>query len=116
MPLDFVGFNPLAVQAGSRLWAEQKRSGLIRAEEIEVPTGPRLGALPRKETEAHMRRAYRAFYLRPGYYWRLLKKCWKVRDFTLLMFLVRFSLKLLSRFHPFTLVEDLPGRRSMPKS
>jgi len=110
VPLDFVGFNILDYQAGSRMWAKQVREGRIHPEEVVVPTGPRFGALPYSEIEHCLRRSYRAFYLRPGLYWRLLKKCWRSRDFTLLVFLMRFSLKLLSRFRPFALAEELPDR------
>jgi len=110
VPLDFVGFNILDYQAGSRLWAQQVRAGRINREELVVPAGPRFGALPYPELEDRLRQSYRAFYLRPQLYWRLLKKCWRVRDFTLMTFLIRFSLKLLGRFSPFALAEKLPDR------
>ena len=116
VPLDFVGFNILDVQAGSSLWAKERRRGLIRADELVTPTGPRLGALPYEKLEEQMRRAYRAFYLRPSHYWRLLRKCWGVRDFTLLVFMARFSLKLLRHFHAFALAEDLSIVRSVPET
>jgi hypothetical protein len=38
-----------------------------------------------------------------------LKKCWRLHDFTLLVFILRFSLKLLRRFRAFALAEELPG-------
>jgi anaerobic magnesium-protoporphyrin IX monomethyl ester cyclase len=109
IPLDFVGFNILDYQFGSNLWSRKVREGLIDPEQPVVPTGPHFGALPYGELEDYLRWSYRAFYLRPGHYWRILKKCWRQRDFTLFVFILRFSLKLLRRFRAFALVEELPG-------
>ncbi len=108
VPLDFVGFNILDYQRGSKLWAQEVRRGGIRPEETVAPTGRRFGALPYDELERAVRSSYRAFYLRPGLYWRILKKCLRARDFTLLGFLLRFSLKLFSRFRMFALTEEPP--------
>ena len=108
LPLDFVGFNILDYQAGSKLWAQEVRNGVIAPDELVAPTGTRFGALPYAELESWVRRSYRAFYLRPQLYWRILRKCVRAWDFTLLVFLVRFSLKLFSRFRIFALTEELP--------
>jgi radical SAM superfamily enzyme YgiQ (UPF0313 family) len=107
LPLDFVGFNILDYQAGSKLWAQQVRKGVISADELVVSTGTRFGALPYDKLESQVRSSYRAFYLRPRLYWRILKKCLRRGDFTLLGFLLQFSMKLFSRFHMFALTEDL---------
>jgi len=113
IPLDFVGFNILDFQFGSRIWAEKVREGIISREQVIVPTGPQFGALPYRELQGHLRRAYRKFYLRPRLYWRLLKKCRQVGDFTLLLFILKFSLKLFQRFRPFALAENLPMGTTM---
>jgi len=109
IPLDFVGFNILDYQFGSSLWARKVREGLIDPEQSVVPTGPHFGALSYPELEEYLRWSYRSFYLRPRHYWRILKKCWRLRDFTLLVFILRFSLKLLRRFRAFALADELPG-------
>ncbi|MFQ5790098.1 MAG: B12-binding domain-containing radical SAM protein [Acidobacteriota bacterium] len=110
IPLDFVGLSMLDFQFGSNLWSKSLRQGLLDADEVVVPTGPRFGALPCPELERFQRWTYRAFYLRPGHHWRLFKKCWRLRDFTLFLFAFRFALKLLHRFRAFALSEDLPSR------
>jgi anaerobic magnesium-protoporphyrin IX monomethyl ester cyclase len=109
IPLDFAGVNILDYQFGSKIWSQKVREGLINPEQTIVPTGPKFGALPYRELVRYLRWSYRKFYLRPGHYWRLLKKCWRVRDFSLFLFILRFSMKLLKRFRPFALAEELPG-------
>ncbi|MBI4483984.1 MAG: cobalamin B12-binding domain-containing protein [Acidobacteria bacterium] len=109
IPLDFVGFNILDFQFGSRLWSRKLREGLVDPDQVVVPTGPPFGALSYRELERYLSWSYRAFYLRPLHYWRILKKCRRTGDFTLLFFILRFSLKLLRRFQAFALTEDLPG-------
>jgi radical SAM superfamily enzyme YgiQ (UPF0313 family) len=108
IPLDFVGFNILDYQFGSRLWAQKLREGLVDPDQLVVPTGSRFGALPYAELEGYLRWSYRAFYLRPRHYWRLLKKCWRVGDFTPLLFILRLSRRMLRHFRAFGLSEDLP--------
>jgi anaerobic magnesium-protoporphyrin IX monomethyl ester cyclase len=109
IPLDFVGFNILDYQFGSSLWSRKVRDGLINPEQSVVPTGPHFGALPYSELENHLRWSYRTFYLRPQHYWRIAGKCWRLRDFSLFVFLLRFSFKLLRHFRAFTLAEELPS-------
>jgi radical SAM superfamily enzyme YgiQ (UPF0313 family) len=106
IPLDFVGFNILDVQFGSALWLRMYRDGIVRREELVVPTGPRFGALPYPELERHLRRCYRGFYLRPRHHLRVLAKCMRTRDFTLFVFALRFAAKLLGRFRTFALTEE----------
>lgn len=110
VPLDFVGFNILDFMFGSSLWSRKAREGLLDPEQFIVPTGPHFGALSQPELENYMRWSYRAFYLRAPHYWRLLKKCWRARDFTLFFFILRFSLKLLPQFRAFAFTENLPDK------
>ncbi len=109
IPLDFVGFNILDYQFGSRMWLQKVREGLIEPEQIVVPTGPQFGALPYPQLVKYLRWSYRKFYLRPAHYCRLLKKCWRVGNFTLLWFMIQFSIKLVGRFKVFALAEELPS-------
>jgi anaerobic magnesium-protoporphyrin IX monomethyl ester cyclase len=109
IPLDFVGFNILHVQFGSALWSRMYREGIVRREELVVPTGPRFGALPYPELERHLRRSYRVFYLRPRHHLRVLCKCVRNRDFTLFVFALRFVVKLFGRFRTFAFTEE-PAR------
>lgn len=95
LPLDFVQFSPLGYLKGSRLWTEAVANGKIRKDELIVLSDSTrgLGNFTEKELWGLTNKAFKDFYLRPGYILDQIFQSFIRGDFRI----IREGLKLILR-------------------
>jgi len=86
LPLDSVTFLPLRYMAGSDLWCEAVRQGKIREDEYLIDAGSErgLGHVTTRQLHQSCARAQKAFYLRPSFWFHLLRSPLRTHDFRLI--------------------------------
>jgi radical SAM superfamily enzyme YgiQ (UPF0313 family) len=82
LPLDSVSFLPLRYMAGSDLWIDAVRNGLIMDSEYIVDAGSerKLAVFSKREIYDFCLKAQRNFYFRPDFFIHLLKSSLKKSD------------------------------------
>jgi len=94
LPLDLVGFGPLAYIRGSQLWKEAVESNKISKDSFSVFTDSEkgLGNLTRKEIRYYSNLAYQRFYFRPKYLFSQIYRNVLRNDYSILFNGFRFLL------------------------
>ena len=84
LPLESVSFLPLRYMAGSEIWQEAVNQGKINANEYIVEAGSErnLGNMSSKQIENYCIKAQQEYYLRPVFFYYLLKSALKNNDFS----------------------------------
>lgn len=95
VPLDFLNFNHLVYMAGSPLWEEAREQKLVAPTEYWVEADERFGGASVEQITEWRRTAVRKFYLRPGYFLRLIRKCLRVRSAFPLTITYRFAVQAI---------------------